>query len=175
MSITGGASRRKQRTHATPKSKLNLGCGSDIREGWHNVDVVDQAGVDQVYNLEITPWPWPEDCAETILMDNVFEHLHPRCRMNVLSECKRILEHNGTLRMSLPVPAVGTGWDVTHYAVPSWRWPLHPEQRSDWELVSIRGSRVGPGRVLPERAARWLTRQGAGRFLDEVTIEVKSR
>lgn len=153
--------------------RLNLGCGADTRDGWHNVDVVERPDVNEVYDLEETPWPWPTDCAERVLLDNVFEHLHPRTRPAVIRECRRVLADDGTLEMALPVPEIGTGWDVTHYNVPSWRWPLHPEYRDRWELLSVRGSRVGPGRFVPERLARQLTRHGIARCLDEVRIEVR--
>ena len=37
--------------------KLNIGCGTDIREGWTNVDKMNIKGVDLVMNLDKYPYP----------------------------------------------------------------------------------------------------------------------
>lgn len=155
--------------------KYNLGCGDDIRNGWVNVDIDPNSFADITYDLEDTPWPWKTRSAEWILMDNVFEHLAPPTRTDVLNECHRILDRDGTLEMALPVPEVGSGWDVTHYNVPSWRWPLHPSWSHMWKLVNIDTSKVGPGRVLPDSLARQLTRFHIARCVDEVRILVMPR
>ncbi len=53
----------KVRQMAPAASKINLGCGDDYREDWHNVDIQGDAA-DQRLDLEATPWPWPDDSFE---------------------------------------------------------------------------------------------------------------
>lgn len=152
--------------------KLNAGCGTDYRDGWHNVDIAD-VPTDEDYDLSETPWPWPSNHFEVVLLDNVFEHLPPSCRTSVISELYRVTAPDGRVVMHLPVPAVGVGWDVTHHAIPSWRWPDHPRHRDDWRIVDVESTPVGPGRFVPESVARHATRLGLARLVCEVRIEVE--
>ncbi len=162
----------KVRQMAPAASKINLGCGDDYREDWHNVDIQGDAA-DQRLDLEATPWPWPDDSFETALVDNVFEHITPRRRGDFLDECQRILKPGGEMIMRLPVPEVGVGWDTTHQPIPSWRWPFHSRWADKWEVVSMDGSCVGPGQFVPERIARLATRFWLFRGVDQVEIVVR--
>lgn len=163
-----------QATELSPGTPLNLGCGDDIRNGWHNVDIVPNEGVDEVYNLENTPWPWPDDISNRILMDNVLEHLNPRSRPHVLDECHRVLASSGLLEVVLPVPNVGIGWDVSHYSIPSWSWYRHPSQRDRWQLKNLEISKIGLGNLVPDdRLALTLTEHAGLRCVDQVTVKVE--
>jgi predicted SAM-dependent methyltransferase len=153
--------------------RLNLGCGEDYREGWVNADVDPQVRVDVRLDLEEAPWPWGDGAATEVVMDNVLEHIDPRMRPDVLEECLRVLDpESGTLEVALPVPGAGGGWDVTHYAVPSWRWPLHPRWRDLFDVEAVSASRVGPGRAMPSELALLAARFTGLRTVDEVTTWV---
>ena len=159
---------------ASEHDKINLGCGTDLRAGWLNVDILEVEGMDFAWNLEDTPWPWPGDSFEVALMDNVLEHIQVRERTAVLREVSRILEPGGILVLRLPVPEAGVGWDETHYAIPSWRVLEHPRWRETWDVQSYEGKRVGLGRLLPEQYARLASRQWI-RCVDEVTVRARRR
>ena len=51
------------------RMKLNLGCGSQIVDGWVNADKFGTP--DQVFDLESFPWPWPDSSADEILLGHV--------------------------------------------------------------------------------------------------------
>jgi SAM-dependent methyltransferase len=55
--------------------RLNVGCGTDIRAGWLNLDVAALDGVDVVHDLEARPWPFPSGTFDEIELINVLEHL----------------------------------------------------------------------------------------------------
>jgi predicted SAM-dependent methyltransferase len=150
--------------------RINLGSGGDYREGWHNVDIDPDHDPDEILDLEETPWPWDDDRFEEILVDNVLEHIDPRRRVPFLSECRRILAPGGEMTLRLPTR---TGWDVTHYAVPSHTWPNHPTHDDDWEIVDVSGEPIGPGRLMPERLALLCTRYDFVRCLREVEVTVR--
>lgn len=152
------------------EDRLNLGSGADYRDGWHNVDVDSSHNPDEVRDLEETPWPWDDDQFTTILVDNVLEHIDPRKRLPFLSECRRVLHPSGEMTVRLPTR---TGWDVTHYAVPSYTWPNHPDNDGDWEIVDVTADPVGPGRLMPERLALLCTRYDVVRCLREVEVRVR--
>lgn len=74
---------------------LNLGCGSMPEDGYVNVDIWPQPGVDVVHNLDVFPWPWEDGSVERIISVDVYEHVdHP---IEFMGECYRILEPGGIL------------------------------------------------------------------------------
>jgi len=81
--------------------KLNLGCGTDTKPDYVNVDVYSLDGVDRVVDLNATPWPWDDDSVAEIHASHVFEHLDDM--EETLRECARVLEPNGTLRVIMPM------------------------------------------------------------------------
>lgn len=152
--------------------KLNVGCGEDHREGWLNVDVDESVAPDTVVDIERTPWPWDRSSFSEVLIDNVLEHIRPGAREDVIEELHRVTEPGGTVVIRTPVPEVGCGWDLTHYTPPGWRWPLHPRWEHMWQIENVSGTRVGPGRALPEPLARLLTRFWIARCVDEVSVRL---
>lgn len=79
--------------------RLNIGCGSKILEGYTNLDVVKQAGVDIVHDLD-TPWPFPDNSVEEIEAKDIFEHVNNPILF--MTEAHRVLEDYGTLHIRTP-------------------------------------------------------------------------
>lgn len=158
-------------TFVPPETKVNLGCGDDYREEYHNVDVDPSFDVDQVVDLEKIPWPLPDDHFEEALLDNVLEHIDPRQRPGFLSEAHRVLVPGGEMVVRLPTQV---GWDVTHYAVPSHRWPYHPDNAGQWDVLDIETERVGPGRIMPTKLALLCTEYDVVRCLSQVEVRVRA-
>ncbi len=80
--------------------RLNLGCGTDIREGWVNLDVVPLPGVDVVHNVEKLPYPFESDTFDEILCQDILEHVSDL--PGILFELKRVLKKDGLLRIQVP-------------------------------------------------------------------------
>lgn len=79
--------------------KLNLGCGTDIRPDYVNLDISGLEGVDVVHDLNVLPLPFESDSFAEILCLDILEHVdYPL----LLAECHRILEPEG--RMIIEVP-----------------------------------------------------------------------
>ncbi len=78
---------------------LNLGCGTDIRAGWVNLDVAPLAGVDVVHDLNQLPLPFADGEVEHVCAKDVLEHVH---YVDVLRDLCRILRSGGTLAIQVP-------------------------------------------------------------------------
>lgn len=82
------------------KIKLNLGCGSDHRAGYINIDSSAIVKPDRVVNLGQLPWPFPDNYADEVLMWDCLEHLaDPH---NNILEVHRILKPGGIFHCHVP-------------------------------------------------------------------------
>ena len=85
---------------ATTRSRLNLGCGSDIRPEYVNLDVAPLPGVDVVHDLASLPYPFPDDRFDHITAFNILEHLPDT--IGVLEELWRISRNGGEILVRVP-------------------------------------------------------------------------
>lgn len=57
--------------------KIDLGGGASPQPGFVNIDFRDLPQVDVVHNLELFPWPFPDECASLIMASHLLEHISP--------------------------------------------------------------------------------------------------
>lgn len=80
--------------------KLNLGCGSKPLEGYINVDLFKQPGVDEVFSLDVIPYA--DHSVDAINSSHSLEHI-PRLRAeNALKEWARVMKKGGKLDLKVP-------------------------------------------------------------------------
>jgi SAM-dependent methyltransferase len=79
--------------------RLNLGCGTDIRSGWVNLDRSALPGVDVAHDIEQLPLPFSDDSFDYVLCQDVLEHVD--CPA-LLSDIWRILRPGGTVHIRVP-------------------------------------------------------------------------
>lgn len=95
------------------KKKLNLGCGTDIREGWINLDNFDDKSIDVKHDLETFPYPFENNYFDEIIAINVLEHIENPVR--VIEELHRITTKNGKVIIRVPYyNSKDMGTDPTH-------------------------------------------------------------
>jgi hypothetical protein len=82
--------------------RLNVGCGSDIRPGYLNVDFRKLPGVDDQVDLSVFPWPYADGSAEEVLMLDFLEHFPYAKTRYILMECRRILHAGGEVVIQVP-------------------------------------------------------------------------
>jgi hypothetical protein len=86
--------------------KLNMGCGLNKQPGWVNVDLSTRSEPDVVADLEVTPWPWPDDSAEEVLFNHSLEHMGqtPKVFLAVMAELYRVCAPGAVVRVNAPHP-----------------------------------------------------------------------
>jgi hypothetical protein len=84
--------------------KLNLGCGGQILPGYCNVDKFGEP--DLTWDLEILPWPWPDNAAEEVLLSHVLEHLGqtPGAFLAIMQELYRVCQKDALVKVIVPHP-----------------------------------------------------------------------
>jgi predicted SAM-dependent methyltransferase len=82
-----------------PCSRLNLGCGSDYREGYVNVDRVT-GKADVIVELDSPPYPFADNSMDEVLLCHVLEHVHDV--RAVLDEIWRLMRPQGQLLIHVP-------------------------------------------------------------------------
>ena len=82
------------------RKKLNLGCGSDIREECVNQDIALLPGVDVVYDLSRYPYPFRDNSFDEIYALSVLEHLPDL--VATMNELHRICAPQAVVHVRVP-------------------------------------------------------------------------
>lgn len=147
-----------------PERRLNMGCGSDIRVGWINLDKVPLVGVDVVVDIETEPLPFDDNSFDLVLAKDVLEHCsHP---LQVIDEIQRVLAPGGSLRLQVPhFTSRGAYLDPTHvrsFSIDSFEFVTRGHERSyylDRQFTAVGSARItfDKGRLLFwNRPMEWL-------------------
>ena len=93
--------------------RLHLGCGSKLKSGWTNIDLMSRNADLQLDLRE--PWPFTSRSVEHIYSEHVFEHLeHPTETQHFLAEAMRVLRSDGIFDVGVP----DTEWPLRAYSAP---------------------------------------------------------
>lgn len=93
--------------------KLNVGCGTDIRKDYVNLDRVRLEGVNVIHDLNKFPWPFKNSEFDFINCDQILEHLDDIPRY--LRELWRISKKDAKIHIASPHYASPGAWfDLTH-------------------------------------------------------------
>lgn len=80
--------------------KLHLGCGTQIKKGYVNLDKEKLKGVDVVHNLDKYPWPFPDNYFEEVYGQDVIEHVQDLFR--AMREINRICKNGAKVQLIVP-------------------------------------------------------------------------
>lgn len=81
--------------------KLNIGCGGDIRDGWLNIDAIDNNGVDVIADVTDLSM-FPDECSVVVENNHIIEHISYRDTLVVLKEWIRLLKIGGEFILRCP-------------------------------------------------------------------------
>lgn len=81
--------------------KLHVGCGSNYKTGWVNIDLFNPTA-DVALDFR-EPFPFDDNSATMIYSEHVLEHFeYPRDARHILQECFRILAPGGVFSLGVP-------------------------------------------------------------------------
>ncbi len=87
----------------TTTPKLHIGCGRHILAGWLNTDSYLQDPSLPVYLLDASKrFPFADETFAYVFSEHMIEHVSYSAGRHMLSECLRVLEPGGVLRLSTP-------------------------------------------------------------------------
>ncbi len=81
--------------------KLQIGAGENFLEGWLNSDI-DLRSDEKVYLDAKKSFPFEDSTFNYIFCEHTIEHLTYREGLTMLSECHRVLEPGGKIRIATP-------------------------------------------------------------------------
>lgn len=123
---------------------LNIGCGTDYKEAWINIDNNSDNNIEKLdLNWDLrNPLPFDDNTVDYIFNEHFFEHLTPEEGQVVIKDLMRVLKPGGTMRIAMPdLESV-----VDHYLnVPLAKDPVikefnlgHIKTRAEWMNISFR-------------------------------------
>jgi SAM-dependent methyltransferase len=109
MSTTAASPRRS----IDQLSTLNLGSGRRPFDDAVNLDVTSTTAPDVAHDLNVFPWPFPDDRFTRILANDVLEHLDDLVR--TMEEIHRICADGARIEIGVPHYSAGNAFtDPTH-------------------------------------------------------------
>lgn len=86
------------------KIKLNIGCGTDYKKGWINIDNNSDNNIEKLdLNWDMRrPLPFENGSVDFIFNEHFFEHLPVSDGVKVMHDLKRVLKLGGVLRIAMP-------------------------------------------------------------------------
>jgi predicted SAM-dependent methyltransferase len=87
--------------HSAAVSRLNWGCGSDVRPGWKNADVKAGPGVEVICDIR-EGLPLANDSIDYAVSIHALQELSYPELVPALRELRRVLQPGGVLRLGLP-------------------------------------------------------------------------
>ncbi len=80
--------------------KLHLGCGPNVKEGYVNIDGYVEG--ENVVKMDILNMEYPDESADEILSEHLFEHIPFKDEERLFNECYRLLKPGGKLIVETP-------------------------------------------------------------------------
>jgi SAM-dependent methyltransferase len=92
---------------------LEVGCGPSKSPGSVGLDRVALPGVDVVHDIDVTPWPLPDDAFDLVRCEHVLEHVDDIC--GVMDELHRVIRAGESVHIVVPYFARYSAFkDPTH-------------------------------------------------------------
>lgn len=92
--------------------KLNVGSGTDYREGWVNIDNRSNVMADIIMDIEKEKLPFANDSVDVIECNYVIEHLNDT--EHLIREFHRVIKTTGIIKIGLPHHTASIAYHSDH-------------------------------------------------------------
>ena len=94
-------------------SILNLGCGHKCVAGAVNLDITQDTNPEVIHDLNLRPWPFPDNQFREVLAYDVIEHL--KDVIQTMEEIHRVCSHGAIIKITVPHFSCANAYtDPTH-------------------------------------------------------------
>ena len=94
--------------------KLNLGSGTDYKQGWVNIDK-GTCKCDVQHDIEVSPYPFEDNSVDEVVLQHVLEHIDPNNLHTMMKEIYRVCVNNAIIRIVSPMAGSNNYFtDPTH-------------------------------------------------------------
>jgi predicted SAM-dependent methyltransferase len=145
------------------KTRLNLGCGNDIRKNWENYDKYPTNKTVRQLDLTTLPLPFPSSYADEILLHGVYEHLHVN-HYEFMQELSRILKKDG--KMTIIVRGYKNNFDHEQFLFRKGYFDCSVKPYNLFKTVTCRTTPSNFRRTM-YNLKTWLDRMRAKEFIYE--------
>ena len=83
-------------------TRLDLGCGDNVREGFTGVDKFKTGSTDIEADLFVFPWPFEADSVDEVHCSHFFEHVPKELRAPFMCELHRVMKKGATAQFITP-------------------------------------------------------------------------
>lgn len=139
--------------------RLNLGCGTDIKKGWINLDNSVLTGVDVKHNILKFPYPFKNNEFDYILASHILEHFYPEEITKIMNELHRIIKKDGILEIRVPYYNSPNNFQVLDHKT-QFEFESFNQFRGkgfncslgkkEWQIFEKKGSPTFIGKLIPE-------------------------
>ena len=122
-----------------------MGCGHAKVAGFINVDLYPACNPDLVCDLEVLPWPWPDNSIEVVKFNHCLEHMGQNSRvfLGIMKELYRICKDGAQIEINVPHPRHDDFInDPTHVRIitPELLTLFDREQNDMWQMTGAANS-----------------------------------
>ena len=143
---------------------LRLGSGRKSRSDAVNLDIVAATNPDIVHDLNVLPWPLPDNWFDEVEAYDVIEHLNDI--VATMNEIHRICRHGAVLKVTVPHFSCANAFtDPTHrhyfsrfsfdYFTGAHEFSFYTERRFECRRANIVFKPTLINKVIHRLAARW--------------------
>jgi SAM-dependent methyltransferase len=104
---------QRHETEQVGRSTLNLGCGCKRAADAVNLDITSDTNPDVVHDLNVKPWPFPDNRFREVIAYDVIEHLDDV--IQTMEEIHRVCCHGAIVKITVPHFSCANAYtDPTH-------------------------------------------------------------
>lgn len=125
---------------------LNLGCGFNKKPDYINVDMFEECELDVRHDLEVLPWPWPDNSVDRVLFNHSLEHIGQSTSvfLGIIKELYRVCRNGAQVDIHVPHPRHDDFInDPTHVRIitPELMWLFSREVNDEYKARGVANSR----------------------------------